>query len=109
MDHEEGESRNRRQFRDDSNPFKPIKLGSAIRHPDDYNESIHGQLTAIIRYKTPYVDNTGNPIRILFGLGNIMTVNTILGMPVIKDLGMIPDFRAGSVTCEDSPATFAVS
>ena len=93
---------------DDSNPFEPIKLGGAIRHPDDYNESMHGQLTAIIRYKTPYVDHDGNPIRISFGLGNDMTVNTILGMPIIKDLGMIPNFRAGSVTCEDSPATFEI-
>ena len=93
---------------DDSNPFEPIKLGGAIRHPDDYNESMHGQLTAIIRYKTPYVDTAGNPIRISFGLGNDMTVNTILGMPIIKDLGMIPNFRAGTVTCEDSPATFSI-
>jgi hypothetical protein len=94
---------------DDSNPFEPIKLGGAIRHPDDYKESLHGQLTAIIRYKTPYVDHDGNSIRISFGLGNDMTVNTILGMPFIKDLGMIPNFRAGSVTCEDSAATFAIS
>ena len=80
----------------------------AIRHPNDYKESIHGQLMAIIPYKTPYADNTGNPIRFSFSLGNDMTVNTILGMPVIKDLGMIPNFRAGSVTCEDSPATVAI-
>jgi hypothetical protein len=93
---------------DDSNPFEPIKLGGAIRHPDDYNESTHGQLTAIIRYKTPYVDHDGHPIRISFGLGNDMTVNTILGMPIIKDLGMIPNFRARSVICEDSPATFDI-
>ena len=64
---------------DDSNPFEPIKLGGAIRHPDDYNESMHGQLTAIIRYKTPYFDNDGSPICILFGIGNDMSVNTILG------------------------------
>ena len=93
---------------DDSNPFEPIKLGGAIRHPEDYSESMHGQLTAIIRYKTPYVDNDGSPIHISFGLGNDMTVNTILGMPIIKDLGMIPNFRARLVICEDSPATFAI-
>ena len=93
---------------DDSNPFEPIKLGGAIRHPDDYNASLHGQLTAIIRYKTPYFDNDGSPIRISFGLGNDMTVNTILGMPVIKDLGMLPNFRTAVVTCDDSPATFEI-
>jgi hypothetical protein len=93
---------------DDSNPFEPIKLGGAIRHPDDYDESLHGQLTAIIRYKTPCFDNSGSPIRISFGLGNNMTVNTILGMPIIKDLGMLPNFRTARVTCEDTPATFDI-
>jgi hypothetical protein len=89
---------------DDANPFEPIKLGGAISQPDDYNELEHGTLTAIIRYHTPYADHKGNPIQIAFGLGNGMTVNTILGMPVIKDLGMIPNFRHGSITCADSPA-----
>jgi hypothetical protein len=94
---------------DDANPFEPIKLGSAIRHPeDDYNESLHGQLTAIIRYKTPYVNTDRNPVHISFSLGNDMTVNTILGMPTIKDSGMIPFFRAGSVTCKDTSATFTI-
>jgi hypothetical protein len=93
---------------DDSNPFEPIKLGGAIRHPDDYNEAMHGQLTAVIRYKTPCFDNGGCLIRISFGLGNDMTVNTILGMPLIKDLGMIPNFRAKSVACKDLPATFVI-
>ena len=69
---------------------------------------MHGQLAAVIRCKTPRFDNDGSPIRTSFGLGNDMTVNTILGMPIIKDLGMIPNFRAGSVTFEDSPATFAI-
>jgi hypothetical protein len=93
---------------DDANPFEPIKLGGAIRQPEDYNESQHGRLTAIIRYKTPYADHDGNPIQISFGLGNDMTVNTILGMPIIKDLGMLPNFRDGTVTCADSPATFGI-
>jgi hypothetical protein len=93
---------------DDANPFEPIKLGGAIRHPDDYSESAHGQLTAIIRYRTPYTGTDGNPIHISFGLGNDMTVNTILGMPIIKDLSMIPNFRAGSIVCKDTAATFEI-
>jgi hypothetical protein len=62
----------------DANPFEPIKLGGAIHQPEDYNESQQGRLTAIIRYKTPYVDHDGNSLQISFGLGNAMTVNTIL-------------------------------
>jgi hypothetical protein len=58
---------------DDANPFKPIMLGGAIRHPDDYNEPLHGQLTAIIRYKTPYADTDGNPVHIDPGTGLTQT------------------------------------
>ena len=86
---------------DNSSPFEPIKFGSAIRHSDDYNESMHGQLTAILSYKTPYFAHDGSPIHISFGLGNDMTVNTILGMTVIKDLGMIPNFRSRSIVYDD--------
>jgi hypothetical protein len=90
----------------DANPFEPIELGGAIRHPDDCNESVHGQLTAIIRCKTPCVDHSGSPLRISFGRGNDMTVNTMLGMPIVEDLGVIPNFRDGSVVCKDAPTTF---
>jgi hypothetical protein len=89
-------------------PFEPIEPDGAICHPDDHNESVHGQLTVIIRCKTPHVEHDGSPIRVSFGLGNNMTVNTILGMPVLKHLGMIPNFCGGSVICEDAPATFSL-
>jgi hypothetical protein len=70
--------------------------------------TFHGQLTDGIRYKTAYLDNDGNDIQISFGLGNDMTVNTILGMPFIKDLGMVHNFRAGTVSCAESPAAFSI-
>jgi hypothetical protein len=55
------------------------------------------------------VDTDGHPIHISFGLGNNMTVNTILGMPIIiHDLGMIPNFRDCSVTCDNTDATFSI-
>jgi hypothetical protein len=68
---------------DDTNPFEPVKLGGAIRDPDNFNSSSHGNLTAVIRYYTPYTDTTGNPITISFALGNDVTVNTIFGLPLL--------------------------
>lgn len=94
---------------DDSNPFEPIKLGGAIRHPDDYDATIHGQLTAIIRYRTGCFCHDGSPINISFGLGHDMTVNSILGMPTIRDLGMKPDFRQGTIRCDETPTVFSIS
>jgi hypothetical protein len=47
------------------NPFEPVKLGGTIRDPTDFDQTNHGNLTAIIRYHTPYVDITGAPITFL--------------------------------------------
>jgi hypothetical protein len=56
----------------------------------------------------PDADHDGNPLEISFGLGNDLTVNTILDMPIIKDLGMLPNFPDGPVTCAVSPVTFEI-
>jgi hypothetical protein len=68
---------------DDSNPFEPIKLSCAI---EDLTaaEALHGKLTAIVRYNTRYVDTKGQPITISFGLGEGITVNSIIGLPTLR-------------------------
>jgi hypothetical protein len=82
---------------DDANPFEPIKLGGAIRDPTDFDASTHGNLTAVIRYYTPYTDLSGNPITISFALGSDVTVNTIFGLPMLCDLDVIISLRSNSM------------
>jgi len=79
---------------DDSNPFEPIKLGGAIRDPSDFDASDHGNLTAVIRYFTPYLDSSGDPITISFALGSDVTVNTIFGLPMLCDLDSVISLRS---------------
>jgi hypothetical protein len=82
---------------DDTNPFEPIKLGGAIRDPADFVSSDHGNLTAVIRYYTPYVDTTNSPITLSFALGPDVTVNTIFGLPMLCDLDAIISLRSNSM------------
>jgi hypothetical protein len=82
---------------DDANPFEPIKLGGAIRDPADFDASTHGQLTAVIRYYTPYVDQSGSPITISIALGSDVTVNTIFGLPMLCDLDVVISLRSNSM------------
>ena len=82
---------------DDSNPFEPIKLGGAIRDPTDFDATDHGNLTAVIRYYTPYIDVSGAPITISFALGPDVTVNTIFGLPMLCDLDAIISLRSNSM------------
>ena len=82
---------------DDSNPFKPVKLGGAIRDPSDFDAADHGNLTAVIRYFTPYTDTTGAPITLSFALGPDVTVNTIFGLPMLCDLDSVISLTANSL------------
>jgi hypothetical protein len=82
---------------DVDNPFEPIKLGGAICDPFDFNASNHGNLTAVIRYRTPYQDQTGSPITFSFALGTDVTVNTIFGLPMLCNLDLVISLRANSL------------
>jgi hypothetical protein len=71
---------------DDANPFGPIKLGGAIGDPADFVSSDHRNLTAVTRCCTPHIDASNSPIALSFALGPYVTVNTILGLPMLCDL-----------------------
>jgi hypothetical protein len=82
---------------DISNPFHPIKLSGDICDPNDIKNEVVGDLTAGIRYKTPYVDVEGHPILLCFALGDTASCNIILGLPAINMLEMLWNIRQGTV------------
>jgi hypothetical protein len=82
---------------DDTNPFEAIKLGGTISDPADFDASDHGNLTAVIRYYTPYTDVSGSPITISFALGSNVTVNTIFGLPMLCNLDAIISLQSNSM------------
>jgi hypothetical protein len=83
---------------DMSNQFHPIKLSGAIRDPNDVKNEIVGDLTTVIRYKTPYVAVEGHPLLLCFALGDTVSCNTILGLPAINMLEMLWNISQGTVT-----------
>ena len=72
---------------DDADPFEPIKLSCAIEDLSAV-EALHGKLTAIVRYHTRYVNADGTPTTISFGLGQGIAVNSIIGLPTLRQWGM---------------------
>ena len=73
-----------------TNPFDPIKLCGAISDPSMYDTEKHGILSAVIRYRTPYTIS-GTPCIIAFALGKDVSVNSIIGIPMITELQL--EFR----------------
>jgi hypothetical protein len=82
---------------DDSNPFEPIKLGGAICNPADFDCVDHGNLTAVVRYYAPCVDQSGSAITISFALGSDVTVNTIFGLPMLCELDSVISLRSNNM------------
>lgn len=68
---------------DDSNPFDPIRLSVALQDLAGC-DALKSKLTAIVRYWTPYFDNEGNQQIISIGLGESISVNTIIGLPQLR-------------------------
>lgn len=71
-----------------SNPFEAIKLVGTIKDPAAFNEDMHGNLTAVVRYHLPYTDTDSTPTVLCIALGINISVNMILGWPAIDDLGI---------------------
>jgi hypothetical protein len=94
---------------DASNPFEPVKLGGAIRDPANVDLTDHGNLTAVIRYYTPYADNDGNPITLSFALGPDVTVNTIFGLPMLCALDSVISLRSNTMHSRTLNHDFPIS
>jgi hypothetical protein len=94
---------------DDSNPFEPIKLGGAIQDPSGFVSDDHGNLTAVIRYYTPYTDTAGSPITLSFALGSDVTVNTIFGLPMLCDLDAVISLRSNSMHSRSLNCDFPIT
>ena len=75
-----------------TNPFKPIKLCGAITDPALYNQEKHDILSAVVRYRTPYVLMSGETFILSFALGNDMSVNSIFDLRGILEVCLEPRF-----------------
>ena len=68
------------------NPFDPIKLEGALLDPEEYCADKHSILSAVITYHTPLKLSNGEPVTISFALGKDTSIDTIIGIPFIKEM-----------------------
>lgn len=91
-----------------ANPFEPIKLCGAIIDPALYDKEKHGILSAVVRYKTPYMLDNGEPYKLSFALGTDMSVNSIFGLPGILEILLEPRLLTNVFLAHNSQAKFAI-
>ena len=76
---------------DDATPFQPLQLACAVRDLDTV-KSMYGKLTAVVRYCLRYAVN-GKRFTLSFGLGVDVAVNSIVGLPTLRQWGGTLDFN----------------
>ena len=78
--------------------------------PTDYDASRHGLLTAVIRYKTPYVTSTeGSPISVSIALGTDVSTNTIFGLPTLSAFEFLVNLKTMSAISPVVNETFQLT
>lgn len=86
------------RFFNSDDPFEPIKLEGAVSDPADYDASRHGLLTAVIRYKTPYVTADGDSVSLSVALGTDVSTNTIFGLPTLSAFEFLVNMKTLTAT-----------
>ena len=84
-----------KQF-DDAYGFCPLGLDTAVPASDVHNMA--NKLTAIVTYKTRYVDSEGKNMTLSFGLGEAIKVNAIIGLPTFKEWKLVLDLDENRLT-----------
>ena len=84
---------------DDAQPFQPITLDCAL--PASEAEKTTGKLTAVVTYKTRYVDKEGRSLTLSFGLGESIQVNAIIGLPTFKTWKLVLDIDSKIATSKE--------
>ena len=60
-----------------------VPLLAALDLEPSHLSSTHGQITAVIRYHTPYLVNNKDPLILSFALGTYIALRSVLGLPTL--------------------------
>jgi hypothetical protein len=75
----------------DPDPFVPLDLRCAVasnaQEPTESKKDLRNSLTKYVTYKTSYIVD-GKPATVTFGLGDNISVKTIVGLPFMKSWEM---------------------
>ena len=89
--------------------YDVVKLLAALDLDTSQKPVEHGHMTAVIRYRTPYLVNTQNPLFISFALGNDVSLRCVLDLPTLLAIGGSINLVKGEFFCSEINRTFPLS
>ena len=69
----------------------------------------HGKMTAVIRYRTPYLVNNQDSLFVSFALGDDISLRCVVGLPTLLALGGLIDLVKGIFFCSESNGIFPLT
>ena len=76
--------------------YDVVHLLTALDLSGIHTDVDHGQMTAVVRYKTPYTIIVKGPFVLSFALGNDVSLSCVLGLPTLlvmgASIGSVSDF-----------------
>ena len=89
--------------------YDVVKLLAALDLDTSQQPVEHGHMTAVIRYRTPYLVNKRDPLFISFALGNDVSLRCVLGLPTLLAIGGSINLVKGEIVCSEINRTFPLS
>ena len=81
--------------------YDVVHLLAALDLKDVDKAETHGQMTAVIRYKTPYTVTGKGPFILSFALGHDVSLRSVLGLPTLLAMGADINLAKGLLSCSE--------
>ena len=89
--------------------YDVVKLLAALDLDTSQQPVEHGHMTAVIRYRTPYLVNKRDPFFISFAQGNDVSLRCVLSLPTLLAIGGSINLVKGEIVCSAINRTFPLS
>ena len=71
--------------------YDVVQISAALDMNGTNQHVDHGSMTAVIRYKTPYLINNTIPFILSFALGTDVELRSVIGIPCLLAMGAVVD------------------
>ena len=89
--------------------YNVVQLIAALNLDTDQQSISHSEMTAIIRYRTPYLVYNRDILFIYFALGNNSSLHCVLQLPTLLTLGGSTDLVKGEILYSEINRNFPLT
>ena len=86
--------------------YDVVQISAALDLKGTSQPVDHGSMTAVIRYKTPYLIHNSDPLILSFALGTDVALRSVLGIPCLLAMGAVVDLVNGHLDCKELNSVF---